>query len=188
MALPASTKLERANRFKEEGNAFFRQNDLRKALGSYHKVVLHVVQNKSPLPGIETGQGFLFFLINYSETAEQVEEMKKLQVVALQNMALCHLKLNEPKKTIEDCKKVLELDKNSVKAYFFRGQAYLKIFYSADAEDDLTKALELAPTDPKIRAELARARQLNANAQRQQNQAFSGMFEKLAALEEFKNQ
>eukprot|EP01100_Stratorugosa_tubuloviscum_P013431 TRINITY_DN6702_c0_g1_i2.p1 TRINITY_DN6702_c0_g1~~TRINITY_DN6702_c0_g1_i2.p1 ORF type:complete len:180 (+),score=89.49 TRINITY_DN6702_c0_g1_i2:97-636(+) len=179
MALPASTKLERANRFKEEGNAFFRQNDLRKALGSYHKVVLHVVQNKSPLPGIETGQG---------ETAEQVEEMKKLQVVALQNMALCHLKLNEPKKTIEDCKKVLELDKNSVKAYFFRGQAYLKIFYSADAEDDLTKALELAPTDPKIRAELARARQLNANAQRQQNQAFSGMFEKLAALEEFKNQ
>lgn len=52
----------------------------------------------------------------------QSAEIKSLTLAVHLNMALCHFKQNKYDRVIDDCNKALQLEPNSVKALFRRGQ------------------------------------------------------------------
>jgi STIP1 family protein 1 len=63
---------------------------------------------------------------NYKEAIEQYSkaiEVSPNQGVYYTNRALCHLKLKQWTSVIEDCKRAIEIDNNSIKGYFYLGQA-----------------------------------------------------------------
>ena len=49
------------------------------------------------------------------------------------NRALCYLKLKLWESVIQDCRRALDLDKTSVKAHFFQGEAMLELHQYDDA-------------------------------------------------------
>ncbi|KAL3688290.1 hypothetical protein R1sor_014599 [Riccia sorocarpa] len=59
------------------------------------------------------------------------------------NRALCHRKRNEWERVEADCRKALELDKDSVKAHYMLGLALLQSKQYGEAIKQLEKALEL---------------------------------------------
>ncbi|KAL2630393.1 hypothetical protein R1flu_015079 [Riccia fluitans] len=59
------------------------------------------------------------------------------------NRALCHRKRNEWERVEADCRKALELDKDSVKAHYMLGLALLQSKQHGEAIKQLEKALEL---------------------------------------------
>ncbi|BBN08494.1 STIP1 homology and U-box containing protein 1 [Marchantia polymorpha subsp. ruderalis] len=59
------------------------------------------------------------------------------------NRALCHRKRNEWERVESDCRKALELDKDSVKAHYMLGLALLQSQQYREAVKQLEKALEL---------------------------------------------
>lgn len=83
------------------------------------------------------------------------------------NRALCHRKRNDWTKVEEDCRRVIELDRTSVKGHYMLGLALLQRKAYADGVKELEKALDLERgADPKgymveeIWQELAKARYL----------------------------
>lgn len=60
------------------------------------------------------------------------------------NKALCHLKLQQWPQAIQDCRKALELDPNSIKANFFLGQTLAESGCYDEALKHLQRAHELA--------------------------------------------
>ena len=60
-----------------------------------------------------------------------------LKKIMLQNLANVCLKVKNPKECISVCNKVLEIDPNSVKAYFFRSQGNLGILEHDNAINDI---------------------------------------------------
>eukprot|EP00262_Sarcandra_glabra_P007457 TRINITY_DN20280_c0_g1_i1.p1 TRINITY_DN20280_c0_g1~~TRINITY_DN20280_c0_g1_i1.p1 ORF type:complete len:280 (-),score=45.95 TRINITY_DN20280_c0_g1_i1:293-1132(-) len=59
------------------------------------------------------------------------------------NRALCHRKRNDWKRVEEDCRKAIELDKNSVKAHYMLGLALLQREEYSEGVKELEKALDL---------------------------------------------
>ncbi|XP_065218512.1 RNA polymerase II-associated protein 3-like [Planococcus citri] len=70
------------------------------------------------------------------------------------NRALCYLKMNEPKKTILDCIRALELDPNNTKALYRKALAHVKLNNDSSAHDDLLAAFKLEPTNKAVQEEL----------------------------------
>uniref|UniRef100_A0A1I7WIN2 RING-type E3 ubiquitin transferase n=1 Tax=Heterorhabditis bacteriophora TaxID=37862 RepID=A0A1I7WIN2_HETBA len=60
------------------------------------------------------------------------------------NRALCHIQLKAWSKAADDCRKASDLDRNSVKAYYFWGRAAIQLGNYEEAIKLLTKANELA--------------------------------------------
>lgn len=60
------------------------------------------------------------------------------------NRALCHLKLQQWSSTIEDCRRALDLDSDSIKANFFLGQALAETGNYDESLKHLERANELA--------------------------------------------
>ncbi|KAL1921872.1 uncharacterized protein VTP21DRAFT_10514 [Calcarisporiella thermophila] len=60
------------------------------------------------------------------------------------NRALCELKLEKYDAVVNDCQKAIELDPNTVKGYYFMGQAFLEMKRFVDAIAYLKKAYHLA--------------------------------------------
>jgi Tfp pilus assembly protein PilF len=59
----------------------------------------------------------------------QTSEIKAISLALHLNMALCHFKQNKLDRVIDDCNKALQLDPNSVKALFRRGQGIKKTVF-----------------------------------------------------------
>ncbi|KAK3831027.1 MAG: hypothetical protein J3R72DRAFT_455356 [Linnemannia gamsii] len=64
--------------------------------------------------------------------------------VYYQNRANCYLKLEKYSNVISDCERVVELDKKSVKGYYFMGKAQLELGQPSEAYSFLKKSYELA--------------------------------------------
>ncbi|KAG0272170.1 STIP1 y and U box-containing protein 1 [Linnemannia exigua] len=64
--------------------------------------------------------------------------------VYYQNRANCYLKLEKYSNVISDCERVVELDKKSVKGYYFMGKAQLELGQPSEAYSLLKKSYELA--------------------------------------------
>ena len=72
----------------------------------------------------------------------------------------------------------LSLQADNTKALFRRGSAYRLLGRLDESKADLDRALELAPNDAAIRAELSRLRQSEKEAQLKERQHYAGMFDK----------
>lgn len=60
------------------------------------------------------------------------------------NRALCYLQIKQWEKAAQDCRKALELDRKSVKAYYYLGRSLLCLQQYEEATKCLTRAFEMA--------------------------------------------
>lgn len=89
----------------------------------------------------------LFMKRNYKEAIEMYSKaIDKCPNISTYytNRALCYLKLTQWIPTIEDCRKAIDLDPHSVKAFFYMGQAMCETNHFDEAIVHLKRAHELA--------------------------------------------
>lgn len=82
---------------------------------------------------------------NYKEAIEMYTKAieKCLNPTHYTNRALCYFKLQQWSLAIDDCRKAIELDPHSVKAYFFMGQSLCELFHFDEALVHLKRSHEL---------------------------------------------
>ncbi|XP_068719811.1 peptidyl-prolyl cis-trans isomerase D-like [Montipora capricornis] len=104
------------------------------------------------------------------------EKIKALSISCYLNRAACKGKLGDHSGTVADCKEVLDLDANNVKALFRRGQANTNMKDFQQAMSDLQAASKLAPNDKSIRNEIARLKKLMEEKRSKDKQVYSKLF------------
>jgi len=153
---------EAARVIKESGNHWFKQQDYSKAKRKYNKAIKYLEEYANQV----------------DEVTEEVEEElgKALTLPILLNIAMVSLKLEDWDEVIENCNNVLDQDEANVKAYFRRGQANRGLKDLDGAKADLSKALELAPTDKGIQRELAAVKKEMDAYKAKEKKAYAKMF------------
>jgi tetratricopeptide (TPR) repeat protein len=96
-------RIAEADHVKERGTMFFKESKFDLALKVYKRAF-----------GIVEG--------SHIHREEDKEACKGTVAVLRLNMALCHLKLENGLEAREECEKVLEVDKDNIKALFRKGQ------------------------------------------------------------------
>ncbi|XP_077990089.1 sperm-associated antigen 1-like [Glandiceps talaboti] len=76
------------------------------------------------------------------------------QPVSYTNRALCYLKTNQPLKAETDCSTALGLEPDNIKAYFRRGQARKALQHYKDSLHDLSRLLQIQPSNSAAKKEL----------------------------------
>ncbi|KYR01422.1 Rho GTPase [Tieghemostelium lacteum] len=158
--LPPSsyTKYLKAQTEKEKGTEFFKQGDMKKAMFHYH-----------------CSKNYIKDLYGLPEDKEL--ELKQLNTVLSNNIAVCNIKLNNFSRAIEILDEVLQNEPNNIKALFRRGKSYSQLKNFLQAEQDLEKALQLSPGDKEIIQELKILNQRSASFKKQESQAYSKIFD-----------
>jgi tetratricopeptide (TPR) repeat protein len=123
-------------------------------------------------------------------SAAQIEESEEkkaieLETAALTNIAMCYLKLGEPRKTIEFCQKALTTNPSAWKAVLRKSEAQASMGNYDSARSTLNEALQMAP-DSASKSAVMKEREKQTSAEREatiisnakQKKAFSKMFEK----------
>mmetsp|Transcript_71238 Transcript_71238/g.112835 ORF Transcript_71238/g.112835 Transcript_71238/m.112835 type:complete len:228 (+) Transcript_71238:106-789(+) len=175
-------QIAEAEKFKQEGNAKFKEQNFQKALAAYWKVFTHV--NGLTLPGQKSEADSYAGMLGRSTTgnqvpADKVEDVKRLTQSTHLNMAACYLKQSKHQKCIDACTKALEHGPIS-KAFFRRGQANLELRNLDEAKSDFEKARELEPNDATIVAELRRLQVAFKQHEQKEKAKFKGMFDKIS--------
>lgn len=87
----------------------------------------------------------LFMKRNYKEAIEMYTKAieKSNMSIYYTNRALCHFKLQQWPMAIEDCRRAIELDPQSVKAHFYMGQATCELNHFDEALVHLKRAHDL---------------------------------------------
>ena len=109
----------------------------------------------------------------------------EIETAALTNIAMCYLKLKEPKKAIEFCQKALKTSPSAWKAVLRKSEAQAMMENFELARSTITDALSMAPDAPSKSAilkekekQIALERESNLASSAKQKKAFSKMFEK----------
>lgn len=185
--------IEQAEAHKQTGNAFFKEGNYQKALGSYHKVFLYV--NGVQVPGEKSEATAYANMMGKSTAssqvpADKVEALKQLKQSTHLNMAACFLGVGKKsgtaapegarayKRCVEVCTKVIA-EGPCTKALFRRGQAHLELGNLDEAKADLTEAERLEPEDVSIQRELRRIAHAFAQHDKREKKRFAGMFGKM---------
>ncbi|XP_051899528.1 FK506-binding protein-like [Pristis pectinata] len=87
----------------------------------------------------------LLVSVKYEVPPEKGEEYNKVRCTLYSNLAACQLKQNQYRNVIQNCSKALEIEPNSVKCLYRRGQAYASINEVDKAKGDLKRVLKLEP-------------------------------------------
>uniref|UniRef100_UPI00398F24FA FK506-binding protein-like n=1 Tax=Pristiophorus japonicus TaxID=55135 RepID=UPI00398F24FA len=87
----------------------------------------------------------LLVTVKYDVPLEKGEEYDKLRSMLYSNLAACQMKQNQYRNAIQNCSKALEMDPDSVKCLYRRGQAYASINEFDKAKGDLKRVLTLEP-------------------------------------------
>lgn len=87
----------------------------------------------------------LLVSVKYEVPLERGEEYNKARCALYSNLAACQLKQNQHTNVIQNCSKALEIEPNSVKCLYRRGQAYASINEVDKAKRDLQRVLKLEP-------------------------------------------
>ncbi|CAK4076797.1 unnamed protein product [Aphanomyces euteiches] len=149
--LSVGDKIEEANLLKQQGNLYFKAGLYKKAISHYAKIFLYV-------NGLSTaGDGMASYArgnTSISASEAQGGDIKQLKVAAYSNMAMCHLKLGNVDKTIEQSDKVLALEPGHIKALLRKAQAYGHKGKYSMAKEILREALAIEPKNVALRNEL----------------------------------
>jgi len=170
-------KLRSANELKEAGNEFFRNGEYQKAVGKYTKVFAYTSGLKMPpfIGGDESK------VISRGRPDISKDESSTIDAITLStnlNLAACYVKLKDGEKAFKFAEKAVAADQKNPKAFFRRGQAWQLKGDFDNAEKDLKKALDLAPTDALIKKTLAAVRKKLALQEKEAARRMSGMFSK----------
>jgi len=147
-----------ATNLKTQGNASYKNENFFRAVVKYNKAL-------STLPSIE------------NPTKEQEKEIGELTSACNLNIAACLLQTKDYRGVIECCKKVLELDKNNVKALFRLGKAQAALNEDNPLET-LLKAAKIQ-NSKEIQDEIKAVKQQLAKQENKDKRVYSQMFSKL---------
>jgi len=131
-----------AERCKEEGNVFFKQNNFFKALASYTEAIdLSEVEDD----GLDSLDG----------------DRPKNPALAVYyaNRAFCHIKMENFGSALADSTKAIEAKEEFPKGWYRRGSANLALGRAKDALRDFTQLCKLAPNDKDARIKLKQCKQ-----------------------------
>ncbi|XP_011402831.2 PREDICTED: inactive peptidyl-prolyl cis-trans isomerase FKBP6-like [Amphimedon queenslandica] len=126
-----------ANAEREAGNDFFGQKMYGRATNHYIKAIRLLESSRLQ--------------------DEEEEELWKDSLMKLYiNLSLTNLKQRKPKCVITNCRRVLELKDNNVKATFTLAKAFSMLGEWSESRKYLVKAIKLSPNNAEIRKEMAK--------------------------------
>ncbi|XP_067829772.1 FK506-binding protein-like [Heptranchias perlo] len=125
--MPFEEKWEAAMHHKAKGTVQFKNGNLFGAARRYAKSLR------------------LLVTVKYDVPLEKGEEYNKVRSTLYSNLAACQIKQNQFRNVIQNCSKALEMDPDSVKCLYRRGQAYASINEFDKASGDLKRVLQLEP-------------------------------------------
>ncbi|XP_075458426.1 peptidyl-prolyl cis-trans isomerase FKBP4 [Ascaphus truei] len=159
--MSSEEKLEQGALVKERGTQFFKTGRYRQAIIQYKKIVLW---------------------LEHESGLSQDEDLraKSLLLAAALNLAMCCLKLGEPRGALEHCQKALEQDALNEKGLFRRGEAYMGVNELELGRDDFQKILQLYPGNKAARAQLGQCQVRLRQQQQKERKIYANMFQKLA--------
>ena len=144
---------EAAQKHKEEGNAKYKEKNMREAENQYRQAIY-----------------------NLNACKLENEDAKKLRLTSYQNLALVLNSVGDYGESIRTCAKALQVDGKAVKALYLRSVAYQKSQNFGEATNDLKAAIILAPGDKKLRDEFASLKAAKAKYAASQRGAMAKMF------------
>jgi len=155
-------KLEESEKLKAKGTEHFQEGKYKLALSKYKRLV-DLLQHETHLEG------------------EKKARRDALYHAAHLNMALCFLKKNETAECIKHCEKVLEENKDNVKALYRRGQAYQHQNDFHEAVADYEQVLRLEPDNKAAQQGIQQCRQQLKLQKEKDKRLYSALFQKMAS-------
>uniref|UniRef100_A0A7S3ZF81 peptidylprolyl isomerase n=1 Tax=Lotharella globosa TaxID=91324 RepID=A0A7S3ZF81_9EUKA len=167
--------MKMAMELKTDGNAFYKQKQYQKALAKYTKIFLYVDHLTVP-------QDLKSMVGNKAPSSGSVkpEDIKKIQVVANQNCAMCYLRQERFDKSEEFCNRALKIKPDASKAIMIRGRARLRLKPPNldGAQEDLNLAAKAFPNDKNIKNDLEALKKSFKKVRDKQRKLFAGMFDR----------
>ncbi|XP_078422722.1 FK506-binding protein-like [Cetorhinus maximus] len=120
-------KWQVAMQHKAKGTEYFKSGNLFGAALRYAKSLRLLVTAKYDVP------------------LEKGEEYDQTRKALYSNLAACQIKQKQYRNVIQNCSKALEIDPDSMKCLYRRGQAYASINEFDKAKGDLRRVLKLEP-------------------------------------------
>ncbi|GCC33687.1 hypothetical protein chiPu_0012157 [Chiloscyllium punctatum] len=96
----------------------------------------------------------LLVTVKYDLPLEKTKEYVQARKALYSNLAACQIKQKQYRNVIHNCSKALEIEPDSVKCLYRRGQAYASINEFDKAKRDLKRVLKLEPANSAAAAQL----------------------------------
>lgn len=166
--------LEEAVQMKAEGNAFYREKNLRSAIRRYHSALLILRGLDPEVMSSMKGLG----PVAPPLTAEQETLLRNTQVDLYNNLAACLLQKEgvDYSRVREYSLKVLQWQPHNVKALYRAGVATLELGDAQTAKSYLTEAFKEQPNDTNVKKYLQRAEAKLNQELRKEKAMYQGMF------------
>ncbi|XP_040904376.1 tetratricopeptide repeat protein 9C [Toxotes jaculatrix] len=171
---PVWSLLEEAAQMKTEGNAFYREKNIRSAIGRYHRALLVLRGLDSDVMAPVKGFG----PESPALTPEQEASLRNTQVDCYNNLAACLLQRQsvDYSRVREYSLRVLQWRPGDAKALYRAGVATLEMGDAQTAKQYLIQACREQPNDANVRKHLQRAEEkLNRELQKEKAM-YRGMF------------
>ncbi|XP_008325055.1 tetratricopeptide repeat protein 9C [Cynoglossus semilaevis] len=169
-----SSLLEDAAQMKAEGNAFYREKNIRSAIGRYHRalMILRGLDSNVMTSLKEFGHGLPPL------TAEQEAALRNTQVDCYNNLAACLLQREsvDYARVKEYSLRVLQLQPGNTKALYRAGVATLEMGDAQAAKEYLIQVCKEQPNDANVRKHLQRAEEKLHKEIQKEKAMYRGMF------------
>ncbi|XP_077433498.1 tetratricopeptide repeat protein 9C isoform X2 [Vanacampus margaritifer] len=171
---PVWALLEEAGQMKTEGNAFYREKNIRAAVGRYHRALLILRSLDSKVQLTLKGFG----PERPPLTSEQETFLRNTQVDCFNNLAACLLQKAsvDYSRVREYSLRVLEQRPGDAKALYRAGVATLELGDAQTAKQYLTQACMIQPDDVNVRRYLQRVKEKLSHELVQEKAMYQGMF------------
>lgn len=152
--------MDEAEKIRTTGNRLFKEGKFELAKAKYEKVLRE------------------FNHVNPQDDEEGKVFLNTRNLLNL-NVAACHLKLGECRKSIETCNKVLEANPAHVKALYRRGMAYMEVGDFEEARSDFEMMLKVdKSSELDATAALKKLKQKQQDVEKKARRQFKGLFDK----------
>lgn len=141
MNMETSERIEQMALFKRQGNILYTQKKYEESLPLYEK-------------------SLIYFEYCFDGTDEERQRADALRYQCLLNAASCFLHMKLYPRCVEYCNEVLEIDRNSTKAWLRRARAHRLQDKLDLAENDLSRAKESSGSNPLFRGDIQREMKL----------------------------
>ncbi|KAM4733154.1 LOW QUALITY PROTEIN: tetratricopeptide repeat protein 9C [Anableps anableps] len=166
--------LEEAVHLKTKGNAFYKEKNIRSAIGHYHRALLVLRGLDStvmaPVKGFGPEKPPL--------TVEQEALLRNTQVDCFNNLAACLLQKQKVDYTrvLEYSLRVLQWQPGNVKSLYRAGVATLEMGDAQAAKQYLIQVCREQPNDANVRKHLQRAEEKLSQELQREKAMYQGMF------------
>jgi len=156
---------------KNQGNVFYKAQNLRRAYNRYEKALSGFQYDKK-----DEAKEY--------KNEEDKEKAKSLKVTLLSNMALIKSKQKDWQAVIDKSTEALNFDEKNVKSLFRRGEAHAHLGNDEESVQDLRKAAALDHADKNISTLLSAVEKRIRVEQEKQRKRFRGIFNKVSLADE----